>query len=127
MLYCVCQNCRQVQPIHELDTQLYEVESLLDRISMGEVVPAGECNACKALASPLVSAYASFKYSQLTCREFGELPLAQQMRYADRLRLDPTDDEMHAAIAEVEGERCRMARTSCSERGRGQRNDHGDQ
>jgi hypothetical protein len=46
-----CQNCDWSGPMSELGCQLKDVPNLLERISPGESVPAGECPKCRALVS----------------------------------------------------------------------------
>lgn len=45
-----CQNCDWTGTVAELGCQLEEVPDLFERIDIGEIVPAGECPRCGALA-----------------------------------------------------------------------------
>lgn len=46
--YARCQNCQKVWALNSL-VELSKVKNLLDRVSPGEIVPAGECPDCGAL------------------------------------------------------------------------------
>jgi hypothetical protein len=45
-----CQNCEKVWRVEDLQ----EVRDLAQRVSPGEIVPAGECPDCHAVCSPIV-------------------------------------------------------------------------
>jgi hypothetical protein len=40
---CKCQNCYGLDTVSDLGCQLWDVEHLTERISPGEIAPAGQC------------------------------------------------------------------------------------
>jgi hypothetical protein len=47
---CKCQNCEWRGTMDQLGCQLEDTADLLERVASGEIMPAGECPECGALA-----------------------------------------------------------------------------